>query len=144
MKIYRIGLFIVILIMNTSLYSQSIYYGYPESGSKINKGDVIIANLPSNTDGRFNSSSQLSNLIYLIKNNPDVHHNISINVFYGSEGLSMEYSKKLKDDLIGILKTKSNLLNYTISNKGSSMPIFMDSRSNLFKKINTRLEILVE
>jgi len=144
MKLKFIWILCGLFILTTTAFSQSVYFGYPPTTVGLKKGDLIILTIPDNTDGRFKETERISELVQFISDRPDNMFNIQINVFYGTPEFGMAYSEHLKRSMQKILKNKCKKSNYCVVARGHNNPIFLNTDSALYRKINTRMEILIE
>jgi hypothetical protein len=141
MKIlYSTTLFVFLSI---HLFSQNIYYGYPDDDKTLIKGDLFITNVPDNINGWFNKTEELDRLVGIVKNNPTDTFRIEINFFYFSFEANNDYSGSLSENLEKIFEN-AKTYNFVINSKGSTNPIFLDKSSENYKFYNTRLEIYIE
>jgi hypothetical protein len=73
-----------------------------------------------------------------------MHFTIEIHVYVDNLEYDMKLSEHLKRSLIEMLAPNTGNINYGILAKGSAIPIFTKNENTLFKKFNTRLQVLVE
>ncbi|MCR5554231.1 MAG: hypothetical protein K6F29_01700 [Bacteroidales bacterium] len=147
-------LLICILISSTyALFSQYVYFGYPNSNVSLRKGDIIVVNIPSfyMTGYHFVQGPQLDNLAQFLKNNDSLSFRIDINFCIG--GYCKDISDKLKEHLCIELQNRiPNQNNYNIKSKGLENPIYNKNKDSeksreeiiKYEYYNTRLEIIVE
>jgi len=137
--------FIGLLLMTLSkCLSQSIIYGFPPTEKTLKKNDIILLNLPPHQDGRFRDSHQLLEIVDIINKYPDLKFKIEINVILETEDFNQAYSKSLARSLIKYLDKRIGEKNYEAVGLGGSNPIFLDERSPIYQKMNTRLQILLD
>lgn len=133
--------FILFLPLNTNAY---VFYGLPSSDAKINKGDIIILNIPININGRFVETAELNDLITFINLKDTLQFRIEINYFHSSSEFNKDYSQKLKQNLQKILDKNCCTKNYSVKAYGENNLIFIDEDSEQYRFFNTRLEIIIE
>lgn len=122
-----------------------VFFGYPNKGMTLVKGDIIVLNLPRNIDGRFIKSEELGQLTSFLNSNVFDSIRIQINVCWGSNTFNNEYSEALKKDLIKIFSEEISEKKYNIVSNGCECPIFDNKDSiELFRFINSRLELIIE
>ena len=142
MKKYVILLFLLFGI--GLIHAQSVYFGYPGEGVKLDSGDLIIVNIPNSTDGRFNESDELNKLVEFLQSNVETHYKIEINTFYGTAELSLKYSQRLKIDLDKLLMQRCEECSCEIVPKGKRNPIFLNKDSPNYRQINSRLDLSIK
>lgn len=142
----NIIVFIVCILIGNNVYSQFVYYGYPDSVKVLNKGDRVILNVPTHTDCRFNNIDEFEKIVNLLKNNEKDTLRIEVNYFYGDSTASNGCSEILCRQFKEILKLKTTLNNYKIINNGCRNPIFLskDKGGIIYNLYNSRIEIIVE
>lgn len=141
----RTFLLIIALTFGIVARGQSIYYGYP-SAKELKKGDLIIVSLPEHLHMRFYETVQTASLYQFLKDNKKNKFNILIHLFLDSPEYDLSVSEHLKKSLEGMLVEKCQQCNFSVTAKGRSSPIFLQEQdtSPLFRKMNTRMEIIVE
>ena len=129
-------------------YSQYVYYGYPINNVALEKGDIVILNIPSfsTSNCKFINIEDISKLIELLKNNDANKLRIEMNCFYTGDSLMNEsVSGILCNDLKQILELNTTLTNYYIVSNGSKNPISCKNEDSwTYVYINSRIEIIVE
>ena len=152
-------LLICILISSTYvLFSQYVYFGYPNSNVSLRKGDIIVVNIPSfyMTGYHFVQGTQLDNLAQFLKNNDSLTFRIDIYFClgrYNDTSWCKNISDKLKEHLCIELQNRiPHQNNYTIKSRGLENPIYNKNKDSeksreeiiKYQRYNTRLEIIVE
>ena len=152
-------LLICILISSTYvLFSQYVYFGYPNSNVSLRKGDIIVVNIPSfyMTGYHFVQGTQLDNLAQFLKNNDSLTCRIDIYCClgrYNDTSWCKNISDKLKEHLCIELQNRiPHQNNYTIKSRGLENPIYNKNKDSeksreeiiKYQRYNTRLEIIVE
>ncbi|MBP5413314.1 MAG: hypothetical protein J6Y47_08690 [Bacteroidales bacterium] len=147
-------LLICILISSTYvLFSQYVYFGYPDNNVSLTKGDIIVVNIPSfyMTGYHFVQGTQLDNLAQFLKNNDSLSFRIDINFCLGR--FCKDISDKLKEHLCIELQNRiPHQNNYNIKSRGLENPIYNKNKDSeksreeiiKYERYNTRLEIIVE
>lgn len=107
---------------------------------ELHEGDLIIINIPTHVDGRFEQSVELTELKKFFKAHSGANFILYMHIFGGSTEYCQDYSEFLSKDLRGQL----NCENVTIEGKGSAAPLFRDKESPLYISLNSRIEILVK
>jgi len=133
---------LILLTLFSHLGFGQHYFGFPSESKNLKKGDIIILNIPRNIDGRFLYSDELNSLISFINNN-DNSIKIEIYVFFLKENSCMLYSDLLCKSLVKELLEKSIKRTYEVISKGNTKPLFCNFESEEYKRINTRIEILI-
>ncbi|HEY5746067.1 MAG TPA: hypothetical protein VIU12_08330 [Chryseolinea sp.] len=144
MKIELISIVLAFATVPSTVFSQSIYFGYPGEGQKLKKGDLIILNVPKNLHGRFEETEQITSLVKFIDSNSSVEIKIALNVFLESAEYDKDLSESLAESLQKILDKQCKKMTYSLIAEGRSNPLFLSKESPLFRKMNTRMEILIE
>ena len=152
-------LLICILISSTYvLFSQYVYFGYPNSNVSLRKGDIIVVNIPSFylTGYHFVQGTQLDNLAQFLKNNDSLSFRIDIYFCLGRYNDTlwcMDISDKLKEHLCIELQNRiPHQNNYNIKSRCLENPIYNKNKDSeksreeiiKYEYYNTRLEIIVE
>ena len=148
-----------ILVSSTFvLFSQYVYFGYPDNNVSLRKGDIIVVNIPSFylTGYDFVQGTQLDNLAQFLKNNDSLSFRIDIYYCLGRYNDTLfckDISDKLKEHLCIELQNRNpHQNNYNITSRGLENSIYNNdkevkkSREEIIKyeRYNTRLEIIVE
>ncbi len=152
-------LLICILISSTYvLFSQYVYFGYPNSNVSLRKGDIIVVNIPSfyMTGYHFVQGPQLDNLAQFLKNNDSLSFRIDIYFClgrYNDTSWCKNISDKLKEHLCIELQNRiPHQNNYNIKSRGLENPIYNKNKDSeksreeiiKYQRYNTRLEIIAE
>lgn len=152
-------LLICILISSTYvLFSQYVYFGYPNSNVSLRKGDIIVVNIPSfyMTGYHFVQGPQLDNLAQFLKNNDSLSFRIDLYFCLGRYNDTlwcMDISDKLKEHLCIELQNRiPHQNNYNIKSRGLENSIYNKNKDSeksreeiiKYEYYNTRLEIIVE
>lgn len=141
----RIFLLIAALAFCAFARGQSVYYGYPNS-KELNKGDLIIVSLPEHLHMRFVEADEMGSLYEFLEKNKLNRFNILIHLFLDSPEYDLSVSEHLKKNLEGMLIQRCRDCNFSVIPKGQSSPVFLRDQesSSLYRKMNTRMEILIE
>jgi hypothetical protein len=128
-------------------YSQYVYYGYPTDKKALNKGYIVVLNIPSHrlSGGyKFIKIEQIDSLVKFLEINGTNTLRIEINCFY-ADFLDEDISKLLCKNLEEMLEEKTTVKNYYIISKGNRNPIFCSEKKDVYYNTrNTRMEIFVE
>jgi hypothetical protein len=141
-------LFLFIALNNYAQhYDGHVYYGIP-TDYEINRGDIVIMNLPSFKDGKFledTLNGDLENLKNLLIKNNELKYEIFIHFNLGAKKYNDKLSEELRLSLKEIFKKDKRMAQskIEITPMGSSLNLVKEDvdKSKLF---NTRLEIRVE
>jgi hypothetical protein len=152
-------LLICILVSNSYvLFSQNVYFGYPNNNVSLRKRDIIVVNIPSFylTGYHFVQGPQLDNLAHFLKNNDSLSFRIDIYFClgrYNDTSFCKDISDKLKEHLCIELQNRNpHQNNYNIKSRGLENPIYNKNKDSeksreeiiKYERYNTRLEIIVE
>jgi hypothetical protein len=137
--------FCCLLSLTKFATSQSVYYGYP-NGKELKKGDIIIVSLPEHIHMRFQETEQTLALYQFLTANQGKKFIVSIHLYIDSPEYDLSVSKHLKKSLDEMLAVKCSQCNVSVVAKGRSTPIFSQEKetTSLYRKMNTRMEILIE
>lgn len=137
-------LFFWFSVLCLNVYTQQIYFGYPDSVVDLKKGDKIILNIPIHKDGRFIPEKGIDRLIQFLNSDSNFVFRIEIHFFYGSDEFAEKYSRFICKNLKTHLLPECWFSNYDLYSCGNAYPIFLNEDSVIYKEINTRMEILVK
>jgi len=137
-------LLLVFALLKGHLYSQQVYFGYPQFSDPLDQGVVILVNLPENIDGRFIRIEDLDPLVELLKRDSTLRWTIRINIVLGDEKLSLIQSQSLSQNLTKILVHRKVCGNYQVVGEGRNKPILTDATDPRYRRLNSRLEIELE
>jgi hypothetical protein len=137
------------LLWGTNAYSQYVHYGLPDVSFSIEKGDVLITNIPRfflNGGYNFVNLEEFDDLVELLEFYDTNIFRIEVNNFFGSDSLICEFiSNRLCNNIEETLKSKTTMKNYYLVSNGSKNPLLCKDKDYLlYIYINTRLEIIVE
>ena len=131
--------------------SQRVYYGYPLLCDTLQKGDIVIVNLPSINfnRGRVSKWEESDKMVDLFECNKDKILRLEVNFALGTARVAKRLSENFCEDIQKILESKTVLKNYRIIANGNDNPIFLKNKKNLRKsdryfKMNSRIDIFVE
>jgi len=128
-------------------YSQYVYYGYPPDKKTLNKGCIVVLNIPlfyPNGGYNFAKLEELDSLVEFLAINDTNTLRIEINCFF-VDYLDKFISERLCENLGEILKKKTDLKNYYIFSNGNKNPVYCNENKDVYYKTrNTRMEIFVE
>ena len=141
---YRI-LMVLFIVYGGTLYSQNIYYQYPNSSMKLESGDKIIRNIPAYKDRFFIQGDEINNLVEFLSEDTNVNYKIEIHFFGGSDEFDIDYSCYIGRNLDFYLSSERNIHNYKVVGIGNRYPIFFNKDDiKKYNIANTRMEIIVE
>ena len=139
-----IVLFFCFSVLCLNVYTQQIYFGYPDSTDNLKKGDKIILNIPIHKDGRFIPEKGIDRLIQFLNSDSNFVFRIEIHFFYGSDDFVEKYSRFLCKNLKTHLLSECRFSNYDIYNCGNTYPFFFNEESAIYDEVNTRMELIVK
>jgi len=83
-------------------------------------------------------------LVQFLSRDTNTVYRIEIYEFWGNEESTERYSAFVAQRLADYLTFECGLSNFNLHGCGNKYPIFLDEKNPNYKKINTRMEILVE
>jgi hypothetical protein len=135
---------LIMILLGGAVYSQHVRYGYPTRKDELQKGDILILNIPPFTDCRFINVDDFNNFIELLKINKLNTLKIEINYFYGDSAMSFACSERLCKRFREAIEMKTRLNNYHIVNNGANNPIYLKKDCLYYKLFNSRIQVTIE
>ncbi|MDR2684188.1 MAG: hypothetical protein LBB53_02255 [Prevotellaceae bacterium] len=142
----KIILIALMFFCANSIFTQRIYYGFPDTKAQLTKNSILIVNLFNdyNMDGRIDGEdAKIDTLCAILNNNQNLYFNIEINFFGGSHELCLKFSQSLCQSLEKILQREVKICNYKIHGNGNTNPIFCSDNKSYIYIYNNRIEIFI-